>query len=79
MVNDGFILHEWEKEKMVQNNLIELAEKRGQELGIEQGTKTIEIIKNLLKQNIDYIVISNASGKTIDEIKEIEESMKEEK
>ena len=84
MVNDGFILHEWEKEKMdkmVQDNLIELAEKRGQEQGIEQGTKTktIEIIKNLLKQNIDYIVISNASGKTIDEIKEIEESMKEEK
>ena len=56
---------------MVQDNLIELAEKRGQELGIEQGTKTktIEIIKNLLKQNIDYSVISNASGKTIDEIK----------
>ena len=78
MIEDGFILHEWEKEKMdkmVQDNLIELAEKRGQEEGIE--TKELEMIKNLLNQNIDYNVISNASGKTVEEIKEIEKNMKE--
>ena len=36
------------------------------------------MIKNLLNQNVDYTIISNASGKTIEEIKKIEESMKEE-
>ena len=48
--------------------------------GIEQGaeSKTIEMIKNLLFQDIDYNIISSASGKTIEEIKEIENNMKEE-
>ena len=80
MLEDGFILHEWEKEKMdkmVQDNLIELAEERGKEEGIENSK--LEMIKNLLLQNIDYNVISNASGKTIEEIKEIEKSVLEEK
>ena len=75
MIEDGFILHEWEKEKMdkmVQDNLIELAKKRG----IESNTK--EMIENMLKKNTDYEYISEISGKTIEEIKEIEENMKEE-
>lgn len=37
------------------------------------------MIKSLLNQKVDYNIISNASGKTIEEIKEIEKSMKEEK
>ena len=76
MVDDGFILHEWEKEKMdkmVQENLIELAEERGIE------NYKIEMIKNMLKENYEYESISKISGKTIEEIKEIEDSMKEEK
>ena len=76
MVDDGFILHEWEKEKMdkmVQENLIELAEERGIE------NNRLEMIKNMLKENYEYESISKISGKTIEEIKEIEESMKEEK
>jgi len=48
----------------------------GKEVGIESSK--VEMIKNMLNQNIDYSVISNVSCKTIEEIKEIEESMKEE-
>ena len=53
---------------------------KGKLEGIEQGaeSKTIEMIKNLLFQDIDYNIISSASGKTIEEIKEIENNMKEE-
>ena len=53
---------------------------KGKLEGIEQGaeSKTIEMIKNLLFQDIDYNIISSASGKTIEEIKEIEKNMKEE-
>lgn len=79
MLEEGFILHEWEKEKMdkmVQENLENLALERGKEEGIQSNK--IEMIKNLLVQNVDYDIISNASGKTIEEIKEIERSMKEE-
>lgn len=53
----------------------EIGYQRGHEEGLE--TKTIEMIKNLLNQEVDYSIISNASGKSIEEIKEIEESMKE--
>ena len=80
MVEDGFILHEWEKEKMdkmVQDNLIELAEKRGKEEGRENSK--LEMIKNMLIDNYKYESISKISGKSIEEIKEIEKSMKEEK
>ena len=42
-------------------------------------SKTIEMIKNMLKEKYDYNEISKISGKTIEEIKEIEKSMKEEK
>ena len=76
MLDDVFILHEWEKEKMdkmVQENLENLALERGIE------SNRIEMIKSLLNQKVDYNIISNASGKTIEEIKEIEKSMKEEK
>ena len=78
MIEDGFILHEWEKEKMdkmVQDNLIELAEKRGQEEGIENNK--LEMIKNMLEEDTDFEYISKISGKTIEEIKEIEKNMKE--
>ena len=49
--------------------------------GIAEGIEAnkLEMIKNLLLQNVDYNIISNASGKRVEEIKEIEESIKEEK
>ena len=57
---------------------------KGKLEGIEQGklegieSNKIEMIKNLLLQDINYNIISSASGKTIEEIKEIENNMKEE-
>ena len=78
-----FSIHAWEKEKLdalVQDNIREEAIEEGRAEGRAEGieSKTIEMIKNLLLQSVDYNIISNASGKTIEEIKEIEESMKEE-
>ena len=56
---------------------------KGIEQGIEQGREEgmedtkIELIKNMLLNKLNYEVISNISGKTIEEIKEIENSIKE--
>ena len=52
----------------------------GIELGKEEGIESskLEMIKNMLKENYEYESISKISGKTIDEIKEVEESIKEE-
>lgn len=72
-----FSIHAWEKEKLdalVQDNIREEAIEEGRAEGIE--SKTIEMIKNLLLQNVDYNIISNASGKRVEEIKEIEKNMK---
>ena len=84
-------IHYWEKEKMdalVEHTEKEEARKRleegiaegraeGRAEGIAEGRETskIEMIKNLLLQNVNYDIISNASGKTIEEIKEIEMNM----
>ena len=48
--------------------------KEGKKKGIEQGIdkKTNEVIINMLKKDIDYDTISEVTGKTIEEIKEIE-------
>ena len=45
---------------------------------MEQGReeKAIEMIKAMLKNNANYEFISKVSNKSIEEIKEIEESMK---
>ena len=45
--------------------------------GINEGkeTATIEMIKNMLRENSDYEYINKITGKTIEEIKEIEKSM----
>ena len=39
--------------------------------------KTIDVIKNMLKKNYDIKEISDITGKSINEIKEIEKSMKD--
>ena len=81
MTNEELLynIHYWEKEKMdalVEHTEKEEARKRVEE-GIAEGRETskIEMIKNLLLQNVNYDIISNASGKTIEEIKEIEMNM----
>ena len=50
---------------------------QGIEKGIEQGNmfKELELITNMLNEGTDYEFISKITGKTIEEIKEIESSM----
>ena len=56
--------------------------KEGKKKGIAQGIKQginenkTEVIINMLKKDIDYYTISDVTGKTIEEIKEIENSKK---
>jgi len=78
-----------EKAKMVYDSDIAYAKKEGieegHELGLAEGhalgltegaeTKEVEVIKNMLKKAIDYSTISEVTGKTIAEIKEIESNL----
>ena len=73
MSKDGFILHEWQKDKfdaLVKYNEIEDAKKEGIEKGKAEGKaegikeKTIEIAKNMLKENIDLDTIFRVTGLT---------------
>ena len=76
--DDEKVIKEWmieENSKWYFEELKEDGFQEGMEKGIE--TTTTNMIKNLLKQNVDYNIISNASGKTIEEIKEIEETIKQ--
>lgn len=76
MSSDGFILSEWQKDKfdeIIKNNYIESGVKEGIQ------SKEIEMIKNMLNKKIDYQTISEISSKSVEEIKEIEKNMKEEK
>ena len=61
----------WYIEEMLDNGY-----NKGREEGIEE--EKIKMIKNMLMENSNYKYISKISGKTIEEIKEIEENMKEE-
>ena len=54
-------------------SVIEQGIKEGIEQGIEDNKK--EVIINMLKEKSDYEFISKITGKTIEEIKEIESSM----
>ena len=47
--------------------------------GISKGINqnTTKIIKSMLMENTDYEFISKVTGKSIEEIKEIEKSMKD--
>ena len=57
----------------IADKLIEKGEKRG----IEKGK--LETAKELLKESIDKKIISKAIGLSLEEIKKIEEEMKENK
>lgn len=67
-----FNLHEWEKEKM--DALVRYESKRiDKEEGIEENT--IDIVKEMIKNNIDLETISKVTKKTKDEIKNIQNNM----
>ena len=70
--NDKKVLKKWialEKAKMVYENDIEYAKEQGREEGRE--TSKLEIIRSMLNKRYDYQSISELTGKTIEEIKEI--------
>ena len=56
---------------------LELGRNEGIELGRNEGLeqKTIDIIKSMINNKLDYKLISKVSGKSINDIKEIEKSM----
>ena len=75
---DKLILSEWEADKManlVRETSLELAEKDGFKDGFDSGI--LETIKSMLREKIDYNVISKVTNKSIDEIKEIEQSLQD--
>ena len=89
MSKEYFPIHEWEKEKMdklvkdkereYNQKELEKMRKKSIEEGREEGREQekTSIIKSMLKKNMKYEDISDVSGKSIDEIKEIEKSIKD--
>ena len=72
--DDERVLEDWMWEEHYRLKEIDernTALQEGREEGIEDNKK--EVIINMLKKEIDYNVISEITGKTIDEIKEIKE------
>jgi len=70
--NDDGILDDWFLDELAKHKARcqrDYAKKEGIE-----DTK-VELVKNMLINKLEYNVISNISGKTIDEIKVIENSM----
>ena len=70
----------WKFEEQEYNGGIEQGKLEGIEQGKLEGIESnkIEMIKNMLEENYEYESISKISGKTVEEIKEIENNMKEE-
>ena len=73
MNEEYFNIHEWQKEKME-----ELVRYNYYKDGIDEGKLEgmANIIKEMLKDNVDVKLISKYTNKSIEEIKKIEESMK---
>lgn len=70
---DEKVVKDWmweENDKLRYYNDLEASKEQGIEQGIEDKSK--EVIINMLNKNMDYETISEISGKTIEEIKEIE-------
>ena len=71
--NDDTILTEYEAESLAKLHKDEIygqGVNEGRQQGIEK--KEVEMIKSMLENKADYEFISNVTGKTIEEIKEIE-------
>lgn len=82
--NDETIMQEWmleENERLKYEAQVNYALQEGIEQGTRQGIehgaeeKNKEVIINMLKEDADYNFISKVTGKTIDEIIEIENSI----
>ena len=84
LMKDRKIIQEWmviENNRLREEDILNTAKgearREGWEEGIEEGieTNTTELIKNMIKENTDYNFISKITGKSIEEIKEIENSL----
>ena len=65
----------WEENARIRyNNDIAAAEEQGLEQGIESNKR--EIIVSMLKEQASYEFIEKVTGKTLEEIKEIEKDIK---
>ncbi len=86
--NDKSILDDWLLDELAKHKVrsqidyakeqgIEQGIEQGFEQGIEQGTEEskLEIIKNMLIKKLDISIISEVTGKNLEEIKIIETSM----
>ena len=70
---DEKVVKDWmweENDKLRYYNDLEASKEQGIKQGIEDKSK--EVVINMLNKNMDYETISEISGKTIEEIKEIE-------
>ena len=75
--NDDGILDDWFLDELAKHKARcqrDYAKKEGRAEG--SNLKELELVKNMLKENTDYDFISRITGKTVEEIKEIENSMK---
>ena len=79
MFSDGFTLEQWKKDNAEALNAIARydAEVYYREEGLKEGKNTAitEIIKSMLKEKCSLNLISKVTGKSEEEIKEIEKSM----
>ena len=85
LMKDRKIIQEWmviENNRLREEDILNTAKgearregwKEGMEQGMEQGMEgnKIDVVKKMLLNKLDYEIISNVTGKTIEEIKEIE-------
>ena len=82
MSKDYFSIHEWEKEKMdalVKYNYYKDGKDEGFYDGLEEGIQenTLNMTKEMIKNNASIEFISKVTKLSQEEIKEIEESMKD--
>ncbi len=82
--NNKKIIQEWmveENNRIREENVLRTAREDGRLEGIQEGkkegkeNKTLEVIKNMLIKKLDISIISEVTGKTVEEIKEIETNM----
>ncbi len=92
--DDRKILREWQlqdaklkiieennaEKRRIHNEGIKLGKEKGIKLGKEEGAEESkkEVIINMLRKKLDYDTISEVTGKAIEEIKKIEETITEE-
>ena len=77
---DEKIIQDWmaeENAEMKEEGMLIAAREDGHAEGLSEGVETnkIEVIQNMLNKKFDYQTISDITGKTISEIKEIEKNI----